>query len=70
MQKCEATNRNRIQVPSLRGELAHDDKALWFSGHGKCGACAWNVRVLTWGDLHSVRCDWMMTQPGLVLPGY
>ncbi len=56
--------------PSLRGELAHDDKALWFSRHGKCGACAWNVRVLTWGDLHRVRCDWMMTKPGSVQPGY
>src|SRR5674476_1006679 len=28
------------------------------------------VCVLTWGDLHRERCNWMTTGPGLVPPGY
>lgn len=62
--RCEATDRNRIQGRGRRGELAHDSKAHWYGAHGKCGACALTVRVLTWGDLHRERCDWMAAKPG------
>lgn len=63
--RCEATDRNRIQGPGLRGELAHDSKAHRCASYGKCGACALTVRVLTWGDLRCVRCALMVTDPAL-----
>ena len=58
------------QGPGGRGELAHGSEAHRFDAYGKCGVCARKVRVLTWGDLHRERCDWMTTLPGLVPPGY
>ena len=61
--RCETTNRNRIQGRGMRGELAHDSEAHRYAAYGKCGACAPTVRVLTWGDLHRVRCVWMVTDP-------
>ena len=70
MQMCEATDRNRIEGRGGRGELAHDGEAHRFDAYGKCGVCAQKVCVLTWGDLHRVRCNWMTTKPGLVPPGY
>ena len=51
------------QGPGMRGELAHDSEAHRYAAYGKCGACAPTVRVLTWGDLHRVRCVLMMTDP-------
>jgi hypothetical protein len=46
-----------------RGELAHDSKAHRYGAYGKCGACAPTVRVITWGDLHRVRCASRVTDP-------
>ena len=70
VQTCETTNRNHIEGLEGRGELAQDSKAHRFDAYGKCGVCAQKVCVLTWGDLHRVRCNWMTTKPGLVPPGY
>jgi hypothetical protein len=53
-QRCEATDRNRIEGRAGRGELAHDSEAQRYDRYGKCGACALNHRVLTWGDLSDV----------------
>jgi hypothetical protein len=44
VQTCETTDRNRIEGPGGRGELAHDSKAHRFDAYGKCGACAQTVR--------------------------
>jgi hypothetical protein len=68
--RCEATDRNRIQGRGLRGELAHDSEAHRYAAYGKCGACAPTVRVLTWGDLHCVRCVVMAASPGRFTPGH
>jgi hypothetical protein len=67
--RCEATDRNRIQGRGMRGELAHDSKAHRYAAYGQCGACAPTVRVLTWGDLHRVRCVWVVALPGQVHTG-
>ena len=68
--RCKATDRNRIQGRGMRGELAHDSKAHRYAAYGKCGACAPTVRVLTWGDLHRVRCASMVANPGWFTPGH
>ena len=52
------------QGRGMRGELVHDSKAHRYAAYGKCGACAPTVRVLTWGDLHRMRCLLTDDRPG------
>ena len=43
-------NKNRIERPTRRGELAQHSEAARSTRAGKCGDRAGKQRVLTWGD--------------------
>ena len=62
--RCEATDcKPHSQGRGMLLAMAHGSKAHRYAAYGKCGACASTVRVLTWGDLHRVRCVWIGETP-------
>ena len=54
VQKCEPTDRNRIERLSSQGELARHNKTVGLRGQGKCGGCARKVHVLIRGGLFAL----------------
>ena len=70
MQKCEATNRNRIQGQACGASWHMTTKPFGSVGMVNAALVHRQFATLTWGDLRRKRCTGMTTQPGSVQPGY
>jgi len=50
MGKLRADEQEPHRRPTRSDELAQHSEIEWFARGGKCGGCAAEQRVLTWGD--------------------